>query len=153
FATELEKATESGKSLDDAVRLLLQKVAKEVKPIIFNGNNYAPEWEKEAARRKLLNLKNTVDALPELDKPEVLELFERDKVLNASELKARFEIELEKYIKTINIEGQLAVSMANRYILPAALRYQTEVGQSVAAAKAGGVVSKEGKKLLTDLSK
>jgi glutamine synthetase len=152
FATELEQATESGKSLDDAVRLLLQKVAKEVKPIIFNGNNYAPEWEKEAARRKLLNLKNTVDALPELDEPEVIELFEKYKVLNARELKARFEIELEKYIKTINIEGQLAVSMANRYILPAALRYQTEVGQSVAAAKAGGVVSKEGKKLLTDLS-
>jgi glutamine synthetase len=153
FATELEKATAGGKSLDEAVRALLQRAAKEVKPIIFNGNGYSPEWEKEAGKRKLLNLKNTVDALPELDRPGVIELFERYKVLNARELKARFEIELEKYIKTINIEGQLMVSMANRYILPAALRYQTEVGQSVAAAKAAGVTSKEGKKLLADMSK
>jgi glutamine synthetase len=153
FATELEKATSGGRSLDEAVRTLIQKVAKEVKPIIFNGNNYSAEWEKEAAKRKLLNLKNTVDALPELDKPEVIALFEKYKVLNARELKARFEINLEAYIKTINVEGQLMVSMANRYILPAALRYQTEVGQSVAAAKAGGVQSKEGKKLLADLSK
>jgi glutamine synthetase len=153
FATELEKATAGGTSLDDAVLTLIQKAAKEVKPIIFNGNGYSAEWEKEAAKRKLLNLKNTVDALPELDKPGVIELFEQYKVLNARELKARFEIELEKYIKTINIEGQLMVSMANRYILPAALRYMTEVGQSVAAAKAGGVTSREGKKLLTDLAK
>jgi glutamine synthetase len=153
FATELEKATSGGKSLDEAVRMLLQKAAKEVKPIIFNGNNYSAEWEKEAGKRKLLNLKNTVDALPELDKPEVISLFEKYKVLNARELKARFEIELEAYIKTINIEGQLATSMAMRYILPAAIRYQTEVGQSVAAAKAGGVQSKEGKKLLAELVK
>jgi glutamine synthetase len=153
FATELEKAVAGGKTLDEAVRVLLHKAAKDVKPIIFNGNNYAAEWEKEAGKRKLLNLKNTVDALPELDKQAVIDLFEKYKVLNARELKARFEIEVEKYIKTINIEGQLMVSMANRYILPAALRYQTEVGQSVAAAKAGGVTSKEGKKLLTDLSK
>jgi glutamine synthetase len=152
-ATELEKATEGGKSLDEAVRTLLQKVAKEAKPIIFNGNNYSAEWEKEAGKRKLLNLKNTVDALPELDKPEVIALFEKYKVLNAREMKARFEIELEAYIKTINIEGQLATSMAMRYILPAAIRYQTEVGQSVAAAKAGGVQSKESKKLLADLVK
>ncbi len=152
-ATELEKAIEGGKTLDEAVRTLSQKLAKEVKPIIFNGNNYSAEWEKEAGKRKLLNLKNTVDALPELDKPEVIELFEKYKVLNARELKARFEINLEAYVKTINVEGQLMVSMANRYILPSALRYQTEVGQSVAAAKAGGVASKEGKKLLADLSK
>ncbi len=152
-ASELEKATEGGKTLDEAVRTLSQKLAKEVKPIIFNGNNYSAEWEKEAGKRKLLNLKNTVDALPELDKPEVIQLFEKYKVLNARELKARFEINLEAYVKTINVEGQLMVSMANRYILPAALRYQTEVGQSVAAAKAGGVASKEGKKLLTDLAK
>src|SRR5689334_303280 len=68
-ATEPEKAIEGGKTLDEAVRTLSQKLAKEVKPIIFNGNNYSAEWEKEAGKRKLLNLKNTVDALPELDKP------------------------------------------------------------------------------------
>ena len=65
-ADELEKATAGGQSLDAAVGKLLTKMIKEIKPIIFNGNNYSAEWEKEAAKRKLLNLKNTVDALPEL---------------------------------------------------------------------------------------
>ena len=65
-ATELEKATAKGEDLNKAVAKLLTKIIKEHKRIIFNGNNYAAEWEKEAAKRKLLNLKNTVDALPQL---------------------------------------------------------------------------------------
>ena len=66
MATELEKATKGGKSLDKAVVELLPKVIKENKRILFNGNNYSKEWEKEAGKRGLLNLKNTVDALPQL---------------------------------------------------------------------------------------
>jgi glutamine synthetase len=153
IATELEKATSGGQSLDDAVAKLLTRLAKEVKPIIFNGNNYSSDWEKEAGKRKLLNLKNTVDALPELTKPAVVKAFERHKVLNERELKARFEVMLEQYVKTINVEAQLMVLMANRYILPAALQYQTEVAQAVAAGKSAGVQSKEAKKLLTMLTK
>jgi glutamine synthetase len=153
IATELEKATGGGQSLEEAVAKLLTKVIKEVKPIIFNGNNYAPEWEKEAAKRKLLNLKNTVDALPELTKAPVVDTFEKLKVLNKRELEARQEIMFEQYIKTVNVEAQLMVLMANRYILPAALRYVTEIGQSVAAGKAAGVVSKESKKLLVEFTK
>ena len=153
IATELEKATADGGSLDEAVKKLLPKIVKESKAIIFNGNGYSAEWEKEAAKRKLLNLKNTVDALPEMEKPEVIALFEKFKVLNAREMKARFEINLEQYIKTINVEAQLMVSMANRYILPAGVRYLAQVGASVASSKAAGVVSREGKKLLTDLNK
>ena len=132
---------------------LLPKIVKESKAIIFNGNGYSDEWQKEAGKRKLPNLKNTIDALPEMDKPDVIALFEKYKVLNARELKARYEINLEQYIKTINVEAQLMVPMANRYILPAALRYLAQFGASVSAAKAAGVTSREGKKLLTDLSK
>ena len=153
IATELEKATEGGQSLDEAVKKLLPKIVKESKAIIFNGNGYSAEWEKEAAKRKLLNHKNTIDALPEMEKPDVIALFEKYKVLNARELKARYEINLEQYIKTINVEAQLMVSMANRYILPAAIRYLAQVGASVSATKAAGVVSREGKKMLTDLNK
>src|SRR5436189_5057362 len=69
MATELEKAVKSGKSLEKAVAELLPKVIKENKHIIFNGNNYSPEWEKEARKRGLLNLRNTVDALPQLVAP------------------------------------------------------------------------------------
>jgi glutamine synthetase len=147
-ATELEKATAKGEDLKGAVAKLLTKISKEHKRIVFNGNNYAEEWEKEAGKRKLLNLKNTVDALPQLVTPEVTKLFERYKILNERELHARYEIFLENYNKTINIEGQLMVLMANRYILPAALEYQKQIGQSVAAVKAGGATSVQGKKLL-----
>ncbi|HVC19718.1 MAG TPA: glutamine synthetase III [Vicinamibacterales bacterium] len=151
-ATELEKAMQGGKSLEEAVYVVLRAIIKDHKRIIFNGNGYAPEWEKEAAKRGLLNLKNTVDALPELMKPPVVAIFEKHKVLNERELHARYEINLETYVKTINVEAQLMTLLANRYILPAAIRYQTEVAASVTAVKAAGGTSREGKKLLTQLT-
>jgi len=153
MATELDERLAKGETLEAAVAALLQKTIKAHKRIIFNGNGYSAEWQKEAAKRGLLNHKNTVDALPEIVKAPVIKAFERYKVLTAAELHARFEINLETYCKTINIEAQLMVLMANRYILPAAFATQTLVGQSVAAAKAGGVPSKEGKKRLTKLVK
>src|SRR5499427_1442261 len=153
MATELEKATKGGKSLEKAVNDLLPKIINENKRIIFNGNNYAPEWEKEAAKRGLQNLKNSVDAFPQLITKEVVATFEKYKVLNERELHARYEIMLEQYNKTVNIEGQLMVLMANRYILPAALEYQRQVGASVAAVKSAGARSVEGKKTLDKLTK
>src|SRR6185503_9379040 len=89
-ATELEKRTAGGTSIEQAAAELLPKLIKENKRIIFNGNNYAKEWEKEARKRGLLNLTNTVDALPELVSQEVVALFEKYKVLNGRELKARY---------------------------------------------------------------
>jgi glutamine synthetase len=153
MATELEKATKGGKSLEKAVAALLQNVMKENKQIIFNGNNYSLEWEKEARKRGLLNLKNTVDALPQLVTKDVVGVFEKYKILNARELHARYEVMVETYNKTVNVEGQLMVLMANRYILPAAFEYQKHVGQSVAAVKAAGGKSIEGKKTLNALTK
>jgi glutamine synthetase len=153
IANELEAATAKGEELNKAVGKLLTKIVKEHKRIIFNGNNYAPEWEKEAGKRKLLNLKNTVDALPQLVTKEAVKLLDRFKILNERETHARYEIFLESYNKTINIEGQLMVLMANRYILPAALEYQKRIGQSVAAVKAGGAKSAQGKKLLGTYTK
>jgi glutamine synthetase len=152
-AIELEKATSKGEDLNKAVAKLLTKIAKEHKRIIFNGNNYAESWTKEAAKRGLLNLRNTVDALPEFVAPEAIKLLERFKILSEREMHARYEIYLENYNKTINIEGQLMVLMANRYIVPAALEYQKQIGQSVAAAKAGGSTSVQGKKLLGTYTK
>jgi glutamine synthetase len=152
-ATDREAATAKGEDLAKAVSKLLTKIVKEHKRIVFNGNNYSAEWEKEAGKRKLLNLKNTVDALPQLVTKESVKLLERFKILNERETHARYEIFLENYNKTINIEGQLMVLMANRYILPAAFEYQKQVGQSVAAVKAGGGTSVQGKKLLTAYTK
>jgi glutamine synthetase len=153
MATELEKLTKGGKSIEQAAADVLPKVIKEHKRIVFNGNGYAKEWEKEAGKRGLLNLKNTVDALPQLIAKDVVHTFEKYKVLNEREVHARYEIMLEQYIKTVNVEGQLMVLMANRYIMPAALDYQKHVAQSVAAVKSAGGTSASGKKLLGVLTK
>jgi glutamine synthetase len=153
MATELEKATTAGKPLAEAVAALLQKVIKDNKRIIFNGNNYSKEWEKEAGKRGLQNLKNTVDALPQLVAKDVVAIFEKYKVLNEREVHARYDVMVETYNKTVNVEGQLMVLMANRYILPAALKYQKEVAQSVSAVKAAGGKSVEGKKVLVGIIK
>jgi glutamine synthetase len=148
IATDLEKSVEKGEALATAVGKLLTRVITEHKRIIFNGNNYSAAWEKEAKKRGLLNLRNTVDALPEMVSKPVVKLLERFKVLTERELHARYEVFLEHYNKTINIEGQLMVLMANRFILPAALEYQKRIGQSVSAVRAGGGSSGQGKRLL-----
>jgi glutamine synthetase len=151
IATELEQQVKGGKSIEEAVSALLPGLIREHKRILFDGNNYSEEWQQEAARRGLLNLRNTVDALPEITKPEVVAVFEKHKVLNARELRARCEINYEVYNKTINIEAQLMVLIANRYILPAAITYQGVVAQSVAAVKAAGGVGGQPKKLMDQL--
>src|SRR5216110_1752951 len=152
IATELEKATKNGKSLEHAVAELLPKVIKENKRIIFNGNNYSREWEIEAGRRGLQNLKNTVDALPQLVTKDVIAAFAKYKILNAREVRARYEIMVETCNKTVNVEGQLMVLMANRYILPAALEYQKRVADSVSAVKTAGGKTVEGRKTLTEVT-
>ena len=96
IATELEKTMKGGKTLEKAIGEVLPKVIKANKQIIFNGNNYSKEWEKEAVKRGLLNLKNTVDALPQLITKDVVGIFEKYKVLNGRELHARYEIMVEQ---------------------------------------------------------
>lgn len=152
-ATELEKAVKGGKKVEQAAADLLPKLIKENKRIIFNGNNYSAEWEKDAQKRGLLNLENTVDALPQLVSEEAVQLFEKYKVLNGRELHARYEVMIEQYNKTVNIEGQLMTMIANQYVLPAALEYITQLGQSLAAAKAGGSTLTGAEKLLQNVTK
>ena len=153
LGTELESRLKKGESLESAVKAILKTTIKKHKRIIFNGNGYSAQWQKEAGKRGLLNLKNTVDALPEVVKPEAVKAFEKYKVLTEAELHARYEISLETYNKTINIEAQLMVLMADRYILPSALQYLKQVGEAVAAAKAGGAPTREVRKTLIWLVK
>ena len=94
-----------------------------------------------------------MEALPNLVAKEVVAIFEKYKVLNERELHARYEVMLETYNKTVNVEGQLMVLMANRYILPAALTYQKQVAESVAAVKTAGGKSVAGRKLLDRVTK
>jgi glutamine synthetase len=151
LATELEGAVKGGEKLEEAVAKLLTRLIKEHKRIIFNGNGYAQEWQDEAAKRGLLNHRNTVDALGELVQPEVMKTFDKYKVLNEREIRARHEIAVEQYNKVVNIEGQSMTHIANRYIVPAGLEYQRRIAESVSATKSAGVDCTEGKKLLDEL--
>ena len=144
IATELESATKGGKDLTKAVQELLPKIIKEGKKVIFNGNGYSEDWHKEAEKRGLPNFKNTVDSLASVIKKENVELLSKYKVYSERELQSRYNILAENYVKTIDIEAQTALNMAKTMILPAALRYQKEVGESIAAAKAAGAAQPAG---------
>jgi glutamine synthetase len=141
IATELEGAVKGGKTLNAAIQELLPKIIKQHKRVVFNGNGYGEEWHKEAAKRGLANHKNTVEVLPVVTRKDTIELFEKYKVYSKKELESRFNILSETYTKTIAIEAKTALVIAKTIILPAALKYQTEVANSVASAKAAGVAA------------
>jgi glutamine synthetase len=151
IATQLEGAVKSGKSLNAAVQDLLPGIIKESKKVVFNGDNYTEEWHSEAEKRGLPNLKNTVDCLPVILKKETIDLLTKYKVYTEKELNSRYNILAENYVKTVTIEASMTAFMAKTLILPAALRFQKEVGESVAAAKAGGAANPAGVELLATI--
>ncbi len=151
IATNLEKAIAGGKDLNKAIQDLLPGIIKENKRIIYNGNGYTEEWHAEAEKRGLPNYKNTVDCLPVVTKKEVVELLSKYKVYTADELQSRQNILAELYVKTVNIEGQTGLNIAKTLILPAAMRYQKELGESIAAAKAAGAAQPAGIEQLSTL--
>lgn len=139
MATALEKAVADGTDFDSAVQTLLTEIITEHGAVVFNGDGYSENWQIEAAERGLPNLKTTLDAIPELIKPEAIEVFERYGVFNERELHSRYEVRLEQYALTIAVEAKLALELGTTVILPAAVRYQTELAQNVAALKAAGI--------------
>jgi glutamine synthetase len=138
-ATTLEKAKGEGKDLNKAVQDLLTSIIKESKKVLFLGDNYTAEWQAEAERRGLPNLRNTVDVLPAILEQDSVDLFSKYKVYSKRELESRFNILCENYIKTVSIEARCMSVMARTQVLPAALRYQGEVATAVNATKAAGV--------------
>ena len=115
---------------------LIQKTIREHKRIIFNGNNYSEEWVQEAQRRGLSNLKTTVDALPAFISQKSIDLFTRHHVFTEAEIHSRYEILLENYSKTINIEALTMIDMVKKGIIPACISYQNEVMQLLNSKKA-----------------
>jgi glutamine synthetase len=138
-ATQLEKTTGGdGSKLNAAVQKLLTEIITEASPIVFNGDGYSEAWHQEAAKRGLLNLKSSVDALPQLESKEIKELFSKYNVLSERELDSRFEIYLEQYCKTVYSEANLTLEMAKTMIFPAAIRYQNELASTCANLKLVG---------------
>jgi len=138
-ATTLEAAVADGADFNVAVQTLLSEIVANHGAVIFNGNGYSDEWQIEAEQRGLKNLKTTVDALPELVTPESVALFTTYGVFNERELDSRHEIGIEQYVLTVGVEANLTSEIATTVIVPAAIRYQTELAQNVAALRAAGV--------------
>jgi glutamine synthetase len=141
MAGKLEASIKGGKTLNIAVSALLQEIVTQHGAVIFNGDGYSAEWHAEAEKRGLANLKNTPAAVPALQKPEVIELFDKYRVLSPRELHGRYEIYLEQYCKYLRVEANITAKVARTSILPAALRYQSEVASGLAAAKSLGLTS------------
>ena len=135
FADELEKAED----FNAALSRLIQKTIKEHKRIIFNGNNYAPEWVDEAEKRGLLNLRSAVDALPYYIADNNIKMFQKHGVLTETELRSRYEIQLENYYKQINIEALTMIDMVVKDILPAVASYTKDLATAAARKKDLGV--------------
>ena len=131
FYEELKDATD----FNAAVTELVKKTYSEHKRIVFNGNNYAPEWVVEAEKRGLLNLKSSPDAYDTFIAPKNIELFSEFGIFNSVEMHSRYEILNEEYSKTIHIEATTLIDMVNRQVLPACTGYAGKVAAAVNAKK------------------
>lgn len=131
MADELERAEDFDKAVHDLIKRTLTKHQR----IIFNGNGYSDWWVEEAARRGLPNTKSVVDAIPAFSSPHTIEIFEKEKVLNKTELYARTEIYFENYAKTINIEAKTMIDMTKKLYIPAVIKFQTMLAQSINEVK------------------
>lgn len=135
FADKLEAASD----LNAAIATLLSETAKEHKRIIFNGNGYSEEWVAEAESRGLLNMKTTVECIPTFIKDKNVAVFVKHGVLSKSEIESRYEILLENYVKTVNIEALTMINMAKTELLPAAFKFSKELSDTINSVKATGM--------------
>ena len=131
YANRLENA----QNFDEEVNAIIRDTFKNHKRIIFNGDGYSEEWKEEAAKRGLLNLPSTVDAIPYIRNSKTVSLFEHHKVLNRSELNSRADILLENYSKIIHIEALTLIEMMRRDVIPAISGFVSFLCRSIASRK------------------
>ncbi|MEG6586532.1 glutamine synthetase III family protein [Dendrosporobacter sp. 1207_IL3150] len=136
-ADRLEKADD----VQEEVKAILVEYVTKHKRVVFNGNGYSDEWVVEAEKRGLPNLKTTVEAIKALVAEKNLAVMEKHGVLSRVEMHSRYEIELENYIKTINIEALTMIEMAKRQILPSTIKFATSLAASINTIKATGVAA------------
>lgn len=148
MADELEKASD----VNQGITAIIKRVMTEHGRIIFNGNNYSKEWEDEAKKRGLLNLKSTPDALPYLTSKENVELFHKMHVLSEAELRSRQEIYVQNYCKLLNIEAMTTLDMATMDIIPAVIKYKGDVAKSANESLTLGVEADEEKEIVKTLA-
>ncbi len=132
YADELEKAED----FRAAVISLVKRTIHDHRRIIFNGNGYSHEWEVEAERRGLPNNRTTPSALPALIARKNVALMEEFGVLTLTEMKSRYDVEMEHYTKVLNIEARTMLEMARKQLLPAIVHYTTVLAESIASKRA-----------------
>ena len=154
FADKVDGLVAGGKDKNTAIEEVLREILTDSEKIIFNGDNYSDDWVKEAEKRGLPNVKSTPEAFKAYIKKETIELFERNKIMNERELKARYNVYLDKYISNLEIESLLVEEIANTYIIPAVVRYQNKLIENVKGLKDLGLIaeSETHKKRLIQIS-
>ncbi len=139
FKKDVDGLIEKGDKKEIAIMHVIQKYIVESKTVLFEGDGYSAEWAKEAERRGLPNIKTTPLAFDALTTDKAKHLFESNGIYNHIELEARHEIELENYLKKVQIEGRIIGDLALNHILPAAIKYQNSVLANVTGLKAAGL--------------
>ena len=130
-ADQLEQAAD----FDAAVHDMIKKLFQEHRRIIFNGNGYSDAWVAEAERRGLPNIRSMVDAIPAITTEKAVKLYEGFGVFTRAELESRAEIEYESYSKIINIEARTMIDMAGKQIIPAVVKYTSQLADTVNAVR------------------
>lgn len=130
FKGDLDARLAKGEKKELAIVDILKEYYANTKRILFEGNGYSEEWVEEAARRGLSNIKSSPEALGVFVKPESLALFERTGVMNHAEVESRYEIELEKYIKNVQIESRVMGDLAMNHVVSTALKYQNKLAET-----------------------
>ena len=138
IATELESLVADATPFNVAVQKVLEEIITVHGNVVFNGDGYSDDWQIEAAARGLPNLRTTIDALPQLITDEAMELFSHYGVFSHREMHSRYDIAMEQYVLSIGVEARLTLEIANTVILPAALRYQTELATNIASLQSIG---------------
>ena len=152
FAKELDGV--APEDMEHAVHELIKRAIKKHKRVIFNGNGYTDEWIEEAEKRGLYNLKSTPDALPMWIAQKNIDLFTKHSIFTSEELHSRYEIWLENYSKTINIESNTMVEMVQKDLLPSVMSYIEEIAStaSLKASVVPGITCESETALITKLS-
>jgi len=135
FKIDVDTLIEKGEKKEIAIMHTIREYIVTSERVLFEGDGYSEEWQKEAAKRGLPNVKTTPLALDAMITEKALNLFESNKVYSNIELEARHEIELEKYIKKVQIESRIMGELATSHILPAAIRYQNTLISNIKGLK------------------
>jgi glutamine synthetase len=151
ICNELEAAKKSGKDFNSSLQKVLQGIIKNHKRVLFNGDNYTEEWHAEAKKRGLPNMKTTPEALETLKAKKNVSVFVKHGVLTEKELASRYEINKHAYETVIALEGNCALTMARTCLIPAGIKYQKELADTIKAIGTAGKTIAQ-KKLLKTVS-